>query len=108
MTTTVTTPSKLLADPAQVAVVRDLIRYARKAGAEHATYAFGDGKGGSIRPFEHVWKLGAARVSYLNDALTYERHNTHILSGAGFDAVDVAQLLAAIGVLPMRFAEVTR
>lgn len=100
----------LLADPEQVALVRDLIRHARKAGAEHATYAIGpniDGKGYGSQ--EHVWTLGVARVSYHEGALAYQRRNVTILSGAGFDkARDVADLLAAVGVIPQSFASAYR
>lgn len=99
-----TAVARITADPATVALLRELYAHARKVHAEHVIYAHGDGTGRPVRPFEHVWTLGPCRVSYQDGALVYERHGLTILSGAGFDDVrQAAQVLAAIGVLPERF-----
>ena len=94
-----TNTSKLLADPAQVAAVRNLINYARKADAQHLTYFTFTGG-----PLEHVWKVSPARVCIFDGFLFYERHGELILKVRVTDPRQVGQLLAAIGVLPQRFA----
>jgi len=99
-----TQPSELLADPTQVALLRELFAHARKVGAVHAIYSVGNGVGQSMAPFEHTWDLGTDRVGYHGGALYYDGRGKTVLSGAGFnDARQVAQILAAIGVLPQRF-----
>ncbi|MCZ7376512.1 hypothetical protein [Micromonospora sp. WMMC250] len=100
------TTSKVLADPTQVAAIRDLITYARKAGAVHAIYSVGNGLGQPMASREHTWDLGTSRVGYHEGALYYHGHSGGtVLSGAGFDdARQVGDMLAAIGVLPSRFS----
>lgn len=90
--------SDLLADPAQVATIRELIVHARKVEAQHLTY-FGFTNG----PLEHKWRLGVAEVSVFNGDLFYSRHGDLIFKAQVSSPRQVGQLLAAIGVLPPRF-----
>lgn len=102
---TIQQPQSLLADPEQVALVRDLIRHARQVRAEHATYAFGDGTGRRYGPVEHTWTAGEERVSVGEGELIYKRHGVPLLHARHVvHPRQVADLLAAIGVLPPRFA----
>ncbi|MEV0726047.1 hypothetical protein AB0I37_25115 [Micromonospora purpureochromogenes] len=104
MTTTVTSKtSALLADPAQVAVVRALIVHARHVQAEHAAYSFGNGLGQPMGPQEHTFTAGEYRVSYEDGVLRFLAHGAPLLTVHTTDARQVGQLLAAIGVLPERF-----
>ena len=93
----------LLADPAQVALIRDLIRHARAVRAEHATYSYGNGLGQAIGPVEHTWTIGTARVIVHDGWLIYVRHGAPLLKVQVDNPRQVGQLLAAIGVLPQRF-----
>lgn len=98
------TTSPLLADPAQVTLIRDLYAHARHVRAEHAIYSFGNGLGQPMGPVEHTWTAGHHRVSVQGDCLIYESNGTVLMSAAGVDSVrKAAELLAAIGVLPQRF-----
>lgn len=99
MTVTVDSTASLLADPANVALLRDLITHARRHGAQHLTY-FGFTNG----PLEHKWRLGVAEVSVFNGEVFHSRHGDLIFKSQVDSPRQVAQLLAAIGVLPPRFA----
>ena len=105
MTSTVTThTSDLLADPAAVALLRDLYAHARTARTEHAIYPGDDSPSGASYPTEHTWTADHQKVSVHGDCLVFESHGKVLLSAAGVDGVRKgADLLAAIGVLPPRF-----
>lgn len=98
-----TTTSTLLADPAQVALIRDLYAHARTVHAEHATYSYGNGRGQAMAPVEHTWTLGHDRVLIHDGWLLYLRHGAALLKVHVDTPRQVGQLLAAIGVLPERF-----
>ncbi|TDB71812.1 hypothetical protein E1211_15375 [Micromonospora sp. 15K316] len=109
--------TSLLANPVQVGQIRDLIRYARKVGAEHATYASGpDVTGQGYGPVEHVWDLPNLRVSLYDGQLEVQRYKqiagVRCLRGSVWlranDVVsvgEVARLLFARGILPMPFGD---
>lgn len=95
----------LLSDATQVALIRDLIHHARKVGAEHVTYDFGNGQGKPCGPKEHVWMLGQDRVIVHVGHLVYKRRQATLLTAREVEtARQVADLLAAVGVLPLWFA----
>ena len=106
MTVTVaSTTTSLLADPANVALIRDLYAHARHVNAEHATYSMGDGRGGAYGPAEHTWTAGELRVSYCDGELLFLSHGVPLLKVHVVSVRQAAQVLAAIGVLPPRFAQ---
>ncbi|MEU5939379.1 hypothetical protein ABZ807_09330 [Micromonospora sp. NPDC047548] len=99
-----TTTSKLLADPTQIALVRDLYAHARKVRAEHAIYSYGNGLGQAMAPVEHTWTVGTRRVLVHDGWLLYLSHGAPLLKVQVDNVRQVGQLLAAIGVLPPEFA----
>ena len=104
MTITVTpTASELLADSAQVALVRDLLAHARTVRAQHHIYPGGNSASGANWPAEHTWTAGTSRVLIHDGWLVYLSHGAPLLKVHVTDVRQVAQLLAAIGVLPQRF-----
>lgn len=103
MTAPVQAPSPL-ADPTTVALLRDLYAHAWRVRAEHANYSMGDGRGGAYGPKEHTWTAGELRVSYCDGELRYLSHGVPLLKVHVVSVRQAAQVLAAIGVLPPRFA----
>lgn len=102
---TVQQPQSLLADPATVALLRDLYARARHVRAEHATYSFGHPNGRPYGPVEHTWTAGESRVSYSDGELIYKRHGVPLLHARHVtNPRQVADLLAAVGVIPQGFA----
>ncbi|MEV1331166.1 hypothetical protein AB0J20_16490 [Micromonospora costi] len=102
---TANTSSSLLDDPANVTLLRELYAHARKVGAKHTSFAFVGVSGQAQYGWEHTWTAGDQDVTVDGDLLVYRSRGRVVLSAAGVDGVQkVAELLAAVGVLPQRFA----
>lgn len=91
--------ANLLDDPTTVALLRDLYTHARRVHARHVAESI------DHYPVKHVWSRDGAEVIVQAGYLIYRlRGGTTILHVNGVtSARQVAQLLAAIGVLPERF-----
>lgn len=103
-----TQPSELLADPTQVALLRELYAYVRRVKALHNTCAFVGVTGRPYGSWEHLWITDLDVVSVEDGRLTYKRNGVQRLSAEVSDLREAVDILAAVGVLPPAFSSAYR
>lgn len=99
-----TQPSELLADPTQVALLRELFAHARQVKALHNTYAFVGVTGRPYGNWEHLWLTGRDIVSFEDGRLTYKRNGVLRLTAEVSGLREAVDLLAALDILPPQFS----